>query len=174
MFDYAWNGFKMSSSIRPMGPGDMGWIISQHGLVYSNEFNFDLSFEVDIAGKAVSLCKKKDPFTRIWIKEVDGEKAGSIAISKLGEGLAFINFLMVLNRYRGRGIARQLMAFALNYAEGNGFERVRLETYSCLKAARRIYSGLGFQMSDPIRKLNKYGQRFDQEFWELALQDRKA
>ena len=165
---------SMSASIKQIGPGDIGWIISQHGLVYSDEFNFDFNFEIDIALKIVSLCKKRDPFTRIWIKKVNGENAGSIAISKIGEKIAFINFLMVLNRYRGRGIAQALMECALNHAKINGFERISLETYSCLKSARKIYTGIGFRISDPVKQVNKYGQNFNQEFWELVLQDKKV
>ena len=159
----------MSDGIRIIKPGDIGWIISQHGLIYSKEFKFDSRFEVDIARKVVALCKKEDGFTRIWIKEVGGVNAGSIAVSKRGKATVFINFLLVINRYRGRGIAQELMNHALGYAKSAGFQKIRLETYSCLTIARKIYATFGFRISGPIKRLNRYGQSFDQEFWELHL-----
>lgn len=159
----------MSTRIRPVEPGDLGWIIASHGALYAQEFHFDARFEVDIARKAVALCDRAAPFTRLWIAEVDGEKAGSIAVSQMGKGLAFINFLLVLPGYRGRGIARQLMQQALDHAAGHGLRRVRLETYSCLVGARRLYAAMGFRLAEPVKPLERYGQRFEQEFWALDL-----
>lgn len=156
-------------SIRLHRPEDIGWIISSHGSVYADEFGFNSEFEVDIARKAVSLCENADATTRIWIKEVAGERAGSIAISKADEEVAFINFLLVLKRFRGEGIARELMRLALHHAQSGGFERVRLETYSCLRSARKMYAGLGFRIVDPVSSVTKYGRRFDREFWEKQL-----
>lgn len=44
--------------IREIAPGDLGWIISQHGSIYAAEFGFDSDFELNIARKAVVLCEK--------------------------------------------------------------------------------------------------------------------
>ncbi|WDD99926.1 GNAT family N-acetyltransferase [Thalassomonas actiniarum] len=160
--------------IRTVRPGDIGWIISKHGLIYSSEFNFDLGFEVDIARKIVSLIDKKDEFTRLWLKEVDGNKAGSIAVSKGENGIAFINFVLVMDHYRGKGIARELMNCALAHAEQNGFAKVCLETYSCLTSARNLYAQLGFRLSEPVKRLRQYNQNIDQEFWELDLHNKST
>lgn len=158
-----------TGQVKPFSPGDIGWIISQHGLLYAREFHFDVHFEIDISRKAVSLFDKDDPFTRIWLKEIDSKRAGSVAISKVDERVAFINFLLVLPAYRKKGIAKELMHFAIQHAETGGFEKVRLETYSCLTNGRKLYADLGFRIADPVRKLSKYGQIFHQEFWELTL-----
>ena len=155
--------------IREKGPGDLGWIISRHGSVYAGEFGFDAGFEVDIAEKAVDLCQKDDKFTRIWIKEEEGKNTGSIAVSRRGENTAFINFLLVLDEFRGKGIARGLMEHAREYARRNGFTKLRLETYSCLGTARKLYASLGFCIADPVERMEKYGQTFDREFWELEM-----
>ncbi|WP_022664933.1 GNAT family N-acetyltransferase [Desulfospira joergensenii] len=155
--------------IREKGPGDLGWIISEHGSVYAGEFGFDSGFEVDIAQKAVALCQKDEDFTKIWIKEINGRNAGSIAISEKKKGIAFINFLLVSEEFRGRGIAGELMARAMDHAGRNGYKKLRLETYSCLKTARKIYADLGFHISEPLEEMEKYGRKFDREFWELEL-----
>ena len=155
--------------IREKGPGDLGWIISRHGSVYTGEFGFDAGFEVDIAKKAVDLCQKNDKFTRIWIKEEEGKNAGSIAVSARENNTAFINFLLVLEEFRGKGIARELMEHTREHARRNGFTKLRLETYSCLTAARRLYAALGFCITDPVERMEKYGQTFDREFWEMEI-----
>ena len=160
----------MSELITTIGPGDLGWIISSHGRIYSREFQFNSDFEVDIAGKAVSIVKKQDAFTRIWVKKVKKANAGSVAVSRNKEGIAFIDFLLVLEPYRKNGIARELMGTAVHHARTSGFPCVQLETYSCLKNARKLYADLGFQMIRKNRKSNLYGRQADQEFWELVLQ----
>jgi ribosomal protein S18 acetylase RimI-like enzyme len=155
--------------IRAGKPGDLGWIISTHGSMYAREFGFNGEFEIDIARKTVSICEKKDSFSRLWIKEFDGEKVGSIAISTCSEKTAFLNFLIVLEDHRGKGIAGELMSHAISYAQTNGYESVRLETYSCLETARKLYANLGFKRLAPVETVRKYGQTFDREFWELDL-----
>ena len=157
--------------IGAMEPGDLGWMISMHGVIYSREFHFDSNFEVDIARKAIALCDKKDGFSEIWIKKVAGENAGSIAVSNIAEGVAFINFVLVLERYRGQGIAGELMRHALDYAKTQGCHQVKLETYSSLTNARKLYATLGFRISGPVKQLEKYGQTFEQEFWAIELKD---
>lgn len=155
--------------IREIAPGDLGWIISQHGSIYAAEFGFDSGFEVDIARKAVVLCEKNDGFTRIWIKDSGGDRVGSVAVSRYEEGIAFLNFLLVVKEYRGRGVAHELMNRAIEHAESHGYWKVRLETYSCLRMARKIYAEFGFRIVTPVDKIEKYGQKFEREFWERDL-----
>ena len=61
------------------------------------------------------------------------------------------------------------MQQALGHAAGHGLQRVRLETYSCLVGARALYAAMGFRLAAPATPLERYGQRFEQEFWELDL-----
>jgi len=70
-----------SGIIRKAKPGDLGWVISMHGIIYSQEFQFDLNFELNIASKVVAFFEKAVAFDCLWIKEINGERAGSIAVS---------------------------------------------------------------------------------------------
>ncbi len=94
---------------------------------------------------------------------------GSIAVSLRLEHTAFINFLLVVHEHQGRGIARRMMDETIAYSKDHGLKRIRLETYSCLTAARELYRKFGFKLYQTNKDLHKYSQTFDQEFWERAI-----
>lgn len=159
----------MKKIIRDSRPGDLGWVISLHGEVYTDEFQFDADFELDIAKKIIALHENSDPFLKLWIAEVNSIRAGSIAVSRLTSETAFINFLLVLPAFRGQGIARILMHQVIDHSRVHGIARLRLETYSCLKEAREFYTKIGFDRVETKKCTEKYGHCFDQEFWETQL-----
>lgn len=159
----------MKITLRNPVPGDIGWLISIHGELYAEQFNFDSNFEIDIAKKLIGFLESKDQFNQIWIAEADKERIGSIAISLRQDQTSFINFLLVKREYRGYGIARELMDKVIHHSREFNINSIRLETYSCLKDARNLYKKYGFEPYDVRPNLEKYGQSFDQEFWEKRL-----
>jgi len=159
----------MEIALRQPAPGDIGWLISAHGSVYARQFDFDAQFEVDIAGKVAAFYQYRHELNTLLIAHVDGARAGSVAVSLRADGMAFINFLLVLEEYRGQGVARRLCDAVIGRAREFGMRTVRLETYSCLTAARELYRRYGFRLDRSTPNLEKYGQRFDREFWELLL-----
>ena len=159
----------MDFTIRQAEADDPDWIVARHGVLYPAEFGFDAGFGHDIAAKMKAFLAKDDAFKRIWIAEADNERLGSIAISQIGEGTAFLNFVLVEPAARGRGIAAAMMDTAFNHARQSGFSFVRLETYSCLKDARALYARHGFEIIESRAGIEKYGQSFDVEFWLLGI-----
>ena len=155
--------------IRTARDDDPEWVIARHGAVYSGEFGFDAQFEADIATKLYAFLEKDDPFKRLWIAEIDGECAGSIAVSTEAEDIAFINFVLVEPIFRGKGIAQALMDTALGHVRDNGISTIRLETYSCLESARKLYARYGFTIESATPGIEKYGQSFDREFWNKTF-----
>ena len=113
-------------------PGDIGWLISTHGAIYSQQFHFDLGFEIDIARKVFSFYQQTDDFNVLFIAHVGDTRVGSIAVSRKPDNSAFVNFLVVLKEYRGKGVAKKLFDRVLDRSRKHGFERLRLETCSCL------------------------------------------
>lgn len=161
----------MATQIRTLQPGDIGWIISMHGEVYAREFNFNMDFEAGIARKAALICESDDTFNCVWIKEVDGQRAGSIAVSRQDDGAAFINFVLVLDEYRGQGFALELMQHLIAYVRDAGIKTIRLETYTCLQHARVMYKNLGFRIVSSKKNCHRFGLVLEQEYWELELDD---
>ncbi|NKB32117.1 MAG: GNAT family N-acetyltransferase [Pseudomonadales bacterium] len=154
--------------IRDQLPGDLGWIISVHGEVYTREFGFDASFETNIADKIVKYFSGTDDFNKVWIADVEGNRAGSVAVRALPENVGFVNFVVVLDAYRGKGIANSLMDKVIEHGKAYGKEKLRLETFSCLVSAREMYKKLGFEIVE-ANELDLFSRTMVQEFWELPL-----
>ena len=159
----------MSIILSPPEPGDMGWIISKHGEIYAREFGIGEPFELDIAAKVTAFYQKKDFFRHLFIARVGGKRAGSIAVSTLSRTTGFINFLLVVPKFRNQGLAQHLISHVIEISRAQGLGRLRLETYGCLVGARRLYAKNGFKILETQSDFNAYGQNFDREFWECAI-----
>lgn len=61
-------------------PGDIGYLIYLHGVVYANEYGWDNTFEAYVAAPLSEFAKSHTDRERIWIVEREGIVAGSIAI----------------------------------------------------------------------------------------------
>src|SRR5262249_55171530 len=63
-------GAAAAAVLRPPKPGDMGWIVSQHGAVYANEYEWDARLEALTAEIVAKFIRNSDPRReRCWIAE---------------------------------------------------------------------------------------------------------
>lgn len=83
-----------------------------------------------------------------------GDPVGCGGLKALGDGLVEVKSVHVLERARGRGLSRRLMAHLIGVAREAGHVALVLETGSDLmpgfEAARGLYLGLGFAECPPI------------------------
>ena len=77
-----------------------------------------------------------------WVREADGNVAGTVTAISYGRKLAWIGMMLVDPAYRRRGIGRSLMEHALAYLEGAGVEIIKLDATDM---GYPLYRGLGFQ-----------------------------
>lgn len=159
----------MEIILRNPVPGDIGWLISMHGQLYFEQFKFDSKFEIDIGKKVISFFVAPHDFNRLWIAIVNNKRVGSVAVSLKSDETAFVNFLLVKTEYRGCGIARKLLNKVISHTKDHNLKVLRLETYSCLEDARKLYEKYDFTLYEKNVAVNKYGQSFDQEFWKKIL-----
>jgi GNAT superfamily N-acetyltransferase len=133
---------------RELRPGDLGAIVAQHGRVYSREYGLDSSFEALVASSVASAALRGFPGPRdaIWIVELDGELAGSLALTDEGDGEARLRWFLLDAGLRGRGLGRRLVGELVARAEELGYARVTLETFGDLEAAARLYLEHGFEL----------------------------
>src|SRR2546423_1106498 len=59
--------------IRGLRPGDLGWVVHRHGVVYAEEYDWDATFEAVVARIVADYVDHHEPRREdAWIAELDG------------------------------------------------------------------------------------------------------
>ena len=155
--------------LRPHRPGDIGWIIHRHGVVYAEEYGFDETFEALVAEILVQFIHEHDPKREcLWIAEQEGERIGSVMIVDAGGQVAQLRLLLVEPKARGHTVGMRLIDECVSFSRCNGYRKIKLWTQSNLPQARHLYAKAGFErVSESPHK--SFGQDLIAEFWELTL-----
>ncbi|MDQ0607698.1 DNA-binding MarR family transcriptional regulator/GNAT superfamily N-acetyltransferase [Variovorax sp. W1I1] len=155
--------------LRDPAPGDIGWVVQQHGEIYAREYGWDSSFEALVAQIAGEFLLKFQPeWERCWIAELNGERMGSIFVVRKSAGVAQLRLLILSPAARGLGLGGKLVDECIAFARRKGYKKMTLWTNSDLVAARAIYAKRGFQLvkSEPHES---YGKQLVGETWEMKL-----
>lgn len=96
-------------------------------------------------GQAILADWEREP-TGIFVAEVDGKVVGGITTWHDPEaGVGYIPNLAVDADYRGQGIGRQLIEFALQHFRKLQLSVARIETLSHNETGNHLYRSVGFE-----------------------------
>lgn len=155
--------------LRPLLPGDLGWVVQRHGALYAAEYGLDATFEALVARIAADYATSHDPRTEsAWIAEVDGAPVGSIFCVRAGDGVAKLRLLFVEPSARGMGVGGVLVRECVRFARRAGYREMVLYTQGNLTAARYLYERAGFVL-ESATPASVYGVDVVEEQWRLSL-----
>jgi DNA-binding MarR family transcriptional regulator/GNAT superfamily N-acetyltransferase len=165
---------KAEITLRDPNPGDFGWMVERHAVLYREEYDWRDKFEGVCARIVADFIEHFDPkLEKCWIAEMAGQRVGCVMLVKddpkaKKADVSRVRLLLLEPQARGQGLGRRLVEECVSFSRAKGYRRVTLWTHKELTAARAIYAKLGFTKTGE-ESHDDWGGKATSEFWDLDL-----
>jgi GNAT superfamily N-acetyltransferase len=109
----------------------------------------------------------QDPRLSFFVARVGGQAVGCAALRELDPGTGELKRMFVRDDFRGRGVARLLIAALENHAAALGYHTLRVETGEGQPEAINLYQSAGYT---PILPFGQYAGNSYSRCFEKRLQ----
>lgn len=130
-------------------PGAIGRVAELHATYYQRHAGFGVFFESRVARELAQFCEAyDDDRDGLWLAQLDGAIEGAIAIdgNHAGKDGAHLRWFITSGKVRGTGIGTRLLESAVEFCRARQYDRVYLDTFEGLVAARHLYEKFGFRL----------------------------
>ena len=157
-------------AIRTFRRTDLDYVIDGQMKLYAAEYGFTSEiWKQYLTGGVREFADRFDGGRDcMYIAEHDRVPCGCIAITHTDEMTAQLRFYFIEQELRGRGAGHRLIDLAIGFCREKAYGRVFLWTFSTLEAARHLYAGSGFRITDTSVN-SGWGEPILEEKWELEL-----
>jgi len=141
--------FPQRVRVRRAAPADAPAIIAATETVCAEGIYFQTdTFVPDRHWEAVLYQPEGVPQHLLAVADLDGEIIGTVRLfagmcGPKDQHVAELG-ISVLPLYRGQGIGRRLLAYALDWAAGQGLKKITLSVFATNLRAIRLYEQFGF------------------------------
>ena len=151
-------------------PGDLGYVIYLHGILYSKEYGYGLAFENYVASGLHDFVSAFNPETEgVWICEYANNIVGFLSLVNRGPSSAQLRYFLLHPTCRGIGLGKKLIDdFMLNIYR-KGYTHVYLWTTHEQQAAASLYTRLGFRLTEEKDSVS-FGKPLKEQRYDLFLQ----
>lgn len=149
-------------------PGDIGYVIYLHGLLYKKEYGYGIEFETYVAAGLTEFYESYDPEKdRVWICEHESEIVGFLLLMHRGEA-AQLRYFILQPEYRGIGLGNKLMMLYMAFLKEKNYKSSYLLTTDELPVSAHLYKKFGFTLTEETAS-NAFGKPVVQQRYDLIL-----
>ncbi|QKG20708.1 bifunctional helix-turn-helix transcriptional regulator/GNAT family N-acetyltransferase [Actinomadura verrucosospora] len=156
--------------LRPLAPGDLGWVVERNGALYADECGWDRTYEALVARVVADYVENHDPEREsAWIAEAGGERAGAVFCVRREDDVAQLRLLHVEPGARGLGVGAALVGECVRFATEAGYREIMLWTTALQRPAHRIYERAGFVLEEEEPPVARFGDVVHGQVWRKKL-----
>ena len=150
-------------------PGDLGYVIYRHGKLYSEEYDYGISFETYVGLGVYEFYKNYNPaLDGVWICEHNNRIVGFVLLMHKENNIAQLRYFYLEPEYRGIGLGKKLMSLYMAFLKEKGYQSSYLWTTNELKAAASLYKRYGFKLTEE-KESTSFGKRLKEQRYDLLI-----